>query len=139
MGIMFIKSLFGLAGVIACSLQMASTSMAEIEGEPPGISGAVQGPCRIAGARSGAESWKVDLYIYTGDRCWQFYGPAVTGVTQYAASRCGTFVLTQNGYGWEFTAGSQPCIETIPLKLVVNLGGQQYTLDYEFTINVEPR
>jgi len=137
---MFIRSLFGFAGVVACLLQMNATSRAEIEGEPPGISGPVHGPCRIAGARSGAESWKVDVYIHPGDRCWQFYGPSVTGVFQSPANvRCGTFVLTQNVFGWEFTAGSQPCIDKVNLQLVVNLGGQQYTLYYEYTINVEPR
>src|SRR4051812_38630874 len=106
----FAKSRWGFALTIACFLQLTGTSYSEVEGELPGVSGPPHG-CRIAGSRSGAETWSIDVYVHTGDRCWQFFGPSVTGTAQYGSATCGTFTLTQNVMGWEYVAGQQPCIE----------------------------
>ena len=134
----FAKSMLGSALTIAGFLQLTCASYAQVDGELPGVSGAPRG-CRIAGSRSGAETWRIDVYVRAGDRCWQFFGPSVMGIAQYGTASCGTLTVTQNVIGWEYVAGQRPCIEKVPMQLVVSYQGKTYTLNYEYTFNIEPR
>ena len=136
----FAKSMLGFVLTTVCFLQLTCASHAQVEGELPGVSGAPQG-CRIAGSRSGAETWSLDVYIYVSERCWQFFGPAVTGVVQRGTAACGTLRLAQNVnvMGWEYIAGQRPCVEKVPMQLVVSYQGQTYTLNYDYNFNIEPR
>jgi hypothetical protein len=126
---MSLKSILGLAAVVSCFLQSTCGADAQIEGR-------VQGPCRIEGGQSGLTTWRWDLYMHPGERCWQQFGSIVSGTVQRGVPRCGTLRTAESVIGWEYTAGPRPCIDNFVLDLVVS--GDQRTFTFEYVVNIEP-
>jgi hypothetical protein len=126
---MFLKSIFGFAAVVTCFLQLTCASNAQDAGK-------IQGPCRIEGGQSGITTWRWDIYMHPGERCWQQFGPIVIGTQQRGEGRCGILKTTGDVIGWEYTAGPQPCIDNFALDLVV--GAEQKIITFEYTINIAP-
>ncbi len=126
---MLLKSIVGFAAAIACLLQLNSVSNAQ-----PG--GNVRGNCRIETAQIGQATFTVDVRITAGNRCWMVFDSRVSGLKWNGAPRCGTLNFTEGPIGWEFIAGSQPCIDE---KFVVTVVYATANATVEYTFNVEPR
>lgn len=129
---MSLRLTLGAAAAISCFLQLAGASHAQPQR-------AVEGPCRIEGGQSGLTTWRWDIYMKTGERCWQAFDPMIIGVERRGSVRCGTLRTTESVIGWDYAAGPRPCIDHFVLNLVVSSGGEQMIITAEYTVNIEPR